>query len=116
VRSGGIAIPGATVTATQGDRKVVTSTDEAGRYVFTNLAPGTWTLQVEIFGFSPANREITVEEKPASADWTLALRPLSESTPVSTHPDSRDLSSHEAVRVSPSCRASPATPITREAP
>ena len=30
VRSGGLAIPGATVTATQGEQKIVTTTDDAG--------------------------------------------------------------------------------------
>ena len=38
VRSGGLPIPGATVTAIQADKKVVTTTDEQGAYLFPNLA------------------------------------------------------------------------------
>jgi hypothetical protein len=76
VRSGGLAIPGATVTAHLGDQKVVTTTDESGQYIFANLPAGAWTLEVDMFGFSPARREITVGAEPASSEWTLDLRPL----------------------------------------
>ena len=44
VKSGGQPIPGATVTATAGDKKTTTTTDDAGRYEFTELAPGAYTL------------------------------------------------------------------------
>jgi hypothetical protein len=83
VRSGGLAIPGATVTATQGEQKVVTTTDDAGQYTFNNLAAGAWTLQVEIFGFTPARREVTVDDKPSNIDWTLDLKSISAPAPVS---------------------------------
>ncbi len=84
VVSGGLAIPGATVTAVQGEKKIVTTTDESGRYAFADLAAGAWTVQVEMFGFSPARREITMDEKPSAIDWALDLKPLSsEAPPVS---------------------------------
>jgi len=38
VRSAGRPIPGATVAAAQGSSKVVTSTDESGRFIFEDLA------------------------------------------------------------------------------
>ena len=56
VRSGDLVIPGATVTATRGDKKIVTTTDESGQYVFKDLPAGVWTLQVDIFGFTAARR------------------------------------------------------------
>ena len=94
VRSGGLPIPGATITATQGEQKIVTTTDDAGQYTFNNLAAGVWKLQVEIFGFSPASREVTIDDKPSTIEWTLELKPLSgpisnaapslPSSPVST--------------------------------
>ena len=83
VRSGTLAVPGATVTATQGERKLVTTTDEAGRYGFSNIEVGAWTVQVEMFGFSPAKREVTVEEKASTVEWKLELKPRSEAAPVS---------------------------------
>ena len=58
VRSRGLPIPGATVTAVQGDRKVVTATDVSGRFTLPGLAPGSWTVTVEMTGFSPASKTI----------------------------------------------------------
>src|SRR5207245_8489670 len=48
------AIPGAKVTVTDADRNVSqkTATDTAGRYVFTALPPGRYSLGVEAAGFS----------------------------------------------------------------
>lgn len=73
--SDGQPIPGATVIATQGERKIVTTTDEAGRYTIENLGPGPWTFQVEMFGFAPARKEIHAGEGPSAAEWTLELKP-----------------------------------------
>ena len=84
VRSGGLAIPGATVTASQGEQKIVTTTDDAGQYTFNNLPAGAWTLQVEIFGFTQSRREVTIDDKPSTLDWTLELKPLSTQQPIST--------------------------------
>src|SRR5436190_12008438 len=57
VRALGRAIPGATITATQGDRKVVTTTDESGRYQLEGLTPGDWTIRVEMVAFAPVSRQ-----------------------------------------------------------
>src|SRR5260221_3365416 len=84
VRSGKLTIPGSTITATQGEKKVVTTTDDGGQYVFANLPAGAWTFQVEMFGFNAAQREITLDDKPGKIDWTLELKPLSGPAPVST--------------------------------
>ncbi len=43
VKFGGQPLPGATVIATQGDHRTVTTTDESGAYELTGLAPGTYT-------------------------------------------------------------------------
>src|ERR1700676_3933453 len=64
VRSGGLPIPGATITATQGEQKIVTTTDDAGQYTFNNLPAGQWTLKVEIFGFTPARRDLPIDTNP----------------------------------------------------
>src|ERR1700730_13757091 len=63
----GLPVPGATVTVSQGDRKVVAITDEMGGYSFPDLAEGTWSFQVEMQGFTPVKQDVTVAAAPAVA-------------------------------------------------
>ena len=42
VKFGGLAVPGATVTATQGDKKLAAVTDPQGIYSFADLPDGVW--------------------------------------------------------------------------
>ncbi len=65
-------VSGATVTARQGETKVVAFTDENGRYTI-NLAPGVWDIQVEMIGFTIAHQQITVADQPVARDWTLEM-------------------------------------------
>ena len=51
---------GVTITATQGDKKVVSATDLNGAYQLTDLADGVWTVRVEMFGFETASQDITI--------------------------------------------------------
>jgi hypothetical protein len=71
VTSGRFAVPGATVTATQGDKKVTTTTDAAGAYAFADLADGVWTVRVEMLGFETATRETGIAPGAPKAQWTL---------------------------------------------
>ncbi len=75
VRSQGLPIPGATVTATQNGRKVVTTTDETGAYLFRDLPEGVWKIEVEMVGFLPAERAFTVVESAPPLEIELQLRP-----------------------------------------
>ena len=74
VRSAGLAIPGATVAATQGAQKISTTTDDSGRYELA-LPRGTWSIQVEMMAFTTARRDVTVGDTPVNADYALDLRP-----------------------------------------
>ncbi len=74
VRSGGHPIPGATVTATLNGKTLTAVTNESGTYTFQSIDPGTWQIQVQIFGFSPAKGEVTVAEGGGSKDWTVEVR------------------------------------------
>src|SRR5579872_5582885 len=76
VSSSGLPVPGATVTATQNDKRFVTTTDEQGAYAFRDLADGTWTIQVEMFGFSTVSREVGVVPGAPSPNWQLQVLPL----------------------------------------
>jgi trimeric autotransporter adhesin len=56
----GVPIPGASITATQGDKKQTTITDSEGIYRFTALADGVWTVKVEMVGFETITLEVTI--------------------------------------------------------
>jgi hypothetical protein len=77
VKSNGIPVPGATVTASQGDKKLVTTTGDNGEYAFADLPDGIWTITVEMLGFAKLSREIGVTADAASPTWDLKVETLS---------------------------------------
>ena len=77
---GGVPVPGATVTAAAGDKKLVTATDDQGRFTFPDATAGVWTLRVEMLGFEPLTQDITVTAEPQPSAWTLKLKPFEEIT------------------------------------
>jgi hypothetical protein len=76
VKSEGLPVPGATVTATQGDKTFVTSTDDSGAYSFRDLPDGIWTLRISMLGFNPVAREVGVTPEAPSPSWELTLETL----------------------------------------
>jgi len=54
----GEGVPGAIVTAIQGDRGVTAVTLDSGQFGFTDLGDGTWTIRVEMRGFVTMTREV----------------------------------------------------------
>ena len=82
VKSSGLPIPGVSVTATQPDRKVVAATDEAGQFVFEDLASGPWVVDVEIFGFDKQRREVFVGAAPVALDFDLKLTRVAAARPA----------------------------------
>jgi trimeric autotransporter adhesin len=85
VKFGGQPVPGATVIATQGNRRAVTTTDESGAYELPDLAPGTYSVEVEMFGFQTARKQIQVgpglTPSPQPTEWSLELQPLRQREP-----------------------------------
>ncbi len=73
VKSGGLPVPGATVTATNGDHKVVTTTDENGVYSFRDLPDGIWNIEISMLGFATAKKEIGVMASAPTPEWELKL-------------------------------------------
>lgn len=116
VKAGGLPIPGATVTATQGDHKEITSTDETGSYVFENLAPGAWTIEVEMFGFAKASREVQVAEDSAALQWDLRLKqPRAETAPAAVSKPAATPATASAQPAAPAAAVSKAAPAAQSA-
>jgi hypothetical protein len=78
VKFGSVPVPGATVTATQGDKKAVAVTDSSGAYAFPDLADGVWSIQVEMLCFSKVTKEVGVAPGAPAAEWALQLLPMEE--------------------------------------
>ena len=78
VKFAGLPVPGATITATLGDKKMVAVTGPDGVYSFPDLADGVWSLQVEMLCFSPLKMEVAVAPNAPSPEWDLKLLPFDE--------------------------------------
>jgi trimeric autotransporter adhesin len=78
VTFGGLPVPGATVTATQGEKTLTAVTDPQGAYSFPDLTDGVWTIQVEMLGFSTVKGEITVGKETQPSAWELKMLTLDQ--------------------------------------
>jgi len=76
VRFGQVPIPGAIVQAKQGDKTLRVLTAPDGSYVFPDLGDGSWTVQVEMPGFEPDQREIVTPRDTAAVQWDLKMLPI----------------------------------------
>jgi hypothetical protein len=75
----GFAVPGVTVTATQGEKKFVAVTDETGTFTFPDITNGTWTIQVAMSGFVTMKDDVAVgANAPVAPPWELKMLPLDE--------------------------------------
>src|SRR5262249_20345595 len=78
VTAAGIPVPGATITATKGDKRVITTTDDKGFYRFPNLEDGIWTLDVEMLGFAKISKDVGISNDAPSPAWELKLQTLDQ--------------------------------------
>jgi len=78
VTYGGLPVPGATVTATQGTKKITTSSDQGGVYSFDDLPDGQWKLQIEMQCFSTIQSEIAITPNTPPGKWELTPLPLDQ--------------------------------------
>ncbi len=67
----GDPLPDATVTIKSTERY----TDSEGFYEFDTIAPGTWTVTADRWGYLPSSREIVVSTGENTADFALDLAP-----------------------------------------
>ncbi len=82
----GFPVPGATVTAVQGDKKFIAITDQQGVYSFPELAEGPFTIQVEMLGFSAIRQEVNA----AAAEFEMKMLPIEEIHAETVHAAARD--------------------------
>ena len=76
----GLAVPGAKVTAIQGDKQIITTTDQGGLYRFPDLSEGTWTITIEMrVGSTVEGLDIRFEAG-AETGWECAA--LFQGTPA----------------------------------
>jgi len=78
VNFNGLPVPGATVTATAGGKKLVAVTDQQGAYSFPDLADGVWTIQVEMLCFAPIKQDVAVAPDAPVPVWELKVLSLEE--------------------------------------
>lgn len=74
VRSGNQPIPGATVTATQGETTFSTVTDGDGHYTFPPLTAGTWNVEVQMFGFQDLKQDVDYASTTKPVNFSLQLQ------------------------------------------
>src|SRR4030095_12645353 len=74
VMFGGVPVPGATVTATQGQKKFVAVTDQLGKYSLPDFAEGPFSVEVEMLGFGTVKQDVSTP----TAEFELKMLPLEE--------------------------------------
>ncbi len=78
VTFGGLPLPGATVTLSQGDKKMTAVTDAQGVYTFPDVPDGTWNLEVDMLCFQPLKQEVAIAPGGPSPTWEMKMLPLDQ--------------------------------------
>src|SRR5580692_3967594 len=73
VTFGGLPLPGATVTATQGTKTETAVSDDDGAFQFDDLADGKWTIDIQMQTFAPLHAEVTIAPSVPAAAYELKL-------------------------------------------
>lgn len=73
VTFGGLPLPGATVTATQGATTQTAVSDANGAFQFDDLADGKWTIDIQMQLFAPVHVDVTIAPNLPAAAYDLKL-------------------------------------------
>jgi hypothetical protein len=73
VTFGGLPLPGATITATQGTTTATAVSDASGAFQFDDLADGKWTIEIAMQCFAPVHAEVTIAPNLPAAAYELKL-------------------------------------------
>jgi trimeric autotransporter adhesin len=108
VTFGGLPLPGALVTASQGGKQVSAFTDVDGAYTLPDITDGKWTIKVEMQCFETLQREVTVATDAPAEQWELKV----DSSALQNLPQ---VTSSAAAPSSPQAAATPAPAQTKAA-
>src|SRR5580700_5086898 len=72
---GGLPVPGATITATQGSKTISVTSDEGGVFHFDDLPDGQWKIEVVMQCFQTIDADVTIAPNMSAAKWELKLLP-----------------------------------------
>jgi Carboxypeptidase regulatory-like domain len=78
VTFGGLPLPGATVTASQGSKQITTTTDLQGLFLFPDLENGTWTIEIQMTGFASVKQDVVAGPDAPVRQWELMLLSLKQ--------------------------------------
>ncbi len=78
VTFGGLPVPGATITATQGAKTISVTSDEGGVFHFDDLPDGQWKIEVKMLCFETIDADVTIAPKMPAAKWELKLLPADQ--------------------------------------
>jgi hypothetical protein len=73
VTFGGLPLPGATITATQGTKTETAVSDADGAFQFDDLGDGKWTIDIEMQTFAPVHAEVTMAPNVPAGAYELKL-------------------------------------------
>ena len=86
VTFGGLPVPGATITATQGDKTFSTTSDEGGLFHFDDLPNGQWKIEIKMLCFETIDADVTVAPNMPAAKWELKLLPMNQLQALASAP------------------------------
>jgi trimeric autotransporter adhesin len=78
ILSNHLPVPGAVVTAAQGDKHFATISDANGIYSFPNLSDGVWRISVQMPFFVRAEQDVIIGAGAQPLQWELKMLPIAE--------------------------------------
>ena len=86
VTFGGLPVPGATLTATQGANTISVTSDEGGVFRFADLPDGQWKIEIKMLCFESLDADVTIAPKMSTAKFELKLLPADQLKALATAP------------------------------
>jgi hypothetical protein len=114
VTFGGLPVPGATVTATQGTKSFTAVSDQGGVYNFADLPDGDWKIDVEMQCFTTIHADVTIASNTPAGKWELTPLPVDQLMARSKLTQAPPIM--QPVLVAPSTDAKPAPSVAAGGP
>ena len=74
----GLPVPGASITATQGTKKLTTTSDQGGVYDFADLPDGAWKIEIAMQCFSTIQEDVAITSNTPAGKFELHLLPADQ--------------------------------------